>query len=110
MCLQSPADPADVDDIGKRELLEAEGEARDANKDIISGRRGKQLLSEISAYLVNTEHRDWGGVEMTSDEMHSICLAMICTMCDAWKRLVFPFVEQPKFELLSLVCDFEPPV
>jgi hypothetical protein len=87
--------------------LSAEAQGRkskacDRNLAFVSGENGRAVVKDMTSCFLSYSEGPWHDLDVTSEEKHSSCLAMLCGMGDAWHRLVFTY-DQPKY-LIFEVC------
>jgi len=75
-------------------------DARNKNLAVVSGRQGKQVIIEMTALLLDFAAGSWSQLALSSAQKFAISLSLICSVGDAWHRLVFAY-DQPKFQLFN---------
>lgn len=83
----------------------ARKDARLRNLSIITGMCGRAAVREMTAQLLSFDRGAWVGMKMKLHEKWTLSLSIVCSVADAWRRLVYNFA-QPNFELFQ-VCQEE---
>ena len=83
------------------ELQAARAEAMSANLQMISGDRGRKVLSDMTELLTDFGCEAWRTLGVHAQTQFDACLGLLCACGSVYKRLVFDFGE-PKFEVLKV--------
>ena len=83
------------------ENAEARAESKRLNLEILSGRRGKQAVRECFALLASYTGGHWTDLQMPRAGKLDLANGIMQLIADAYRRLVFAYELQPKFQVFA---------
>ena len=79
----------------------AQNDAMTKNLDIMSGRKGWQVIREGFGLLSSYTAGHWVDISLPRDRMFDLACGLVQSISELYFRLVFPYEVQPKFQIFA---------